>query len=75
MCYVIFSEPTCAVLTLENGGVFTTNEAGGVVSEGGVATLFCNFGYVRVGDSMRTCTGGMWTGTQPFCQCKFTSFC
>ena len=60
----------CPNLQGPPNGVVTLTEDTSVFS---VAMYSCNFGYMIDRESNRTCQiNGKWTGSQPFCVCKFS---
>ncbi len=57
---------------LTNGEVTVAyNGANGSCRYGGVATYSCEYGYKLKGDKRRTCSYGVWSGSEPCCEkCK-----
>ena len=42
---------------------------GGVVTERGVATYYCDYGYDLIGNGTVTCqSSGNWSGSPPICR-------
>ncbi|XP_062518038.1 sushi, von Willebrand factor type A, EGF and pentraxin domain-containing protein 1-like isoform X5 [Corticium candelabrum] len=68
------SEPCCEKLcpklaNLTNGEVTVAyNGANGSCRYGGVATYSCEYGYKLKGDKRRTCSYGVWSGSEPCCE-------
>ena len=66
MTYAILYESAglCHILPAPANGFVVLNDS----IEGSTANYSCNSGYQLVGDAIRTCRDGQWTGTAPECK-------
>ena len=72
MSYLYFyhSEGPCSTLTNPSNGVVTWTG----LTSGSTATYTCNSGYELIGNTVRTCQNGRWSGQAPTCSGMTTRF-
>ena len=81
ICLLLFSAIECPSLDLTNGIITYAIDTTPEFAIGTVATHSCFFGFSLVGVVTRTCMDddradivGVWSDSEPSCECKFLSF-